>query len=922
MNRRILTPLKDYTCKCIYTNTRSSIKIQCLNDLCLSSHIKIPNQNIPFRYQQLNKFNSIYNSSTNLFNLIQSRSFSQSIVNLGSKNDDLDKTKLKNEAKVNNEFTKKPDKIKKGTESNIPEYNTNNDNLLHNHINIWKHWNDKTYYKNPFTGYTSWRVTKAALLDSVQGFWPRMKLRMKFWVKSLIERKWGYNDFALMFSWLFVGNTLLFIIGTTTFFSLILFALNTVRAQAYFAQILSDYLTKQTGFEIKFQSAIVPRWKQGVIRLSNVKIVCNDETWINLQRKLWIESGKDENLFNPQEIDTNWTFWDISVKSLDVTLSFYKFWEGKGFVDKCSMKGVRGVIDRRHVYWPSDWVPTRRKPQEGDFYLEGLTIDDMMVTICHPNFRPYNVSVYRAELPLLRKQWLLYDFMRANQMNGLIENCLFSIHKPQRHDIIIDDDNKNQMGKVQNNWDRVSHLKLNGLPIDHLNGGAEGPFGWIVSGTLDIDLQFMFPQVTDTDLLDVLKEGILEFKEISKVTMDHVTEDGLIALLNNKNFKTWLELRKDRLTAKIRESSLQEDNDNMAASLVTDAINNKVHQSNYDLDASLFGVDFSDGLCNDNYNLNNTVKARVQEPLIGILSDEVSINLPKNSVLDQQQQQLKDTKSKDLDNVDDIIVIGTDEKSNSKQDIKLRIRTIEEILDNNSTSKGSLNRKNLTNEGDDHYIPRAVGVDLVSVNNRTQNILNTFGYDYSEVANPKETQIELFPERNYGSTKVVALPPSPNKPNEMLMLWQVRLNDIKANVPLRSSSLTYMNAALIRPIVSYMNSSRTDISLSFGAAMDLSNFDGAWTVYSAGLIDVLSEQVGRAVTNMYTDEKERMKHLKRIGIISFQSVLKNIVSFLDYARPTFLFGGNDIIDESNNKSSTNSTSFKDSNKFPARTMGV
>ena len=95
------------------------------------------------------------------------------------------------------------------------------------------------------------------------------------------------------------------------------------------------------------------------------------------------------------------------------------------------MRGVRGTVERRHIEWHSDWVPTRRRPQFGDFELDSFQVEDLLLTVWNPNFRPYSLSVFHAKLPLLRKQWLLYDLMCADSVVGIFDNCLFSVHKTQ-----------------------------------------------------------------------------------------------------------------------------------------------------------------------------------------------------------------------------------------------------------------------------------------------------------------------------------------------------------------------------------------------------------------------------------------------------------------------------------------------------------
>lgn len=82
-------------------------------------------------------------------------------------------------------------------------------------------------------------------------------------------------------------------------------------------------------------------------------------------------------------------------------------------------------------------MPIRRDPEFSDFDMESFQIEDLLVTVQNPHFRPYTLSIFRAELPRFRKQWFLYDIMMAESAVGMLDNCLFSLHKPQNIDLSI-----------------------------------------------------------------------------------------------------------------------------------------------------------------------------------------------------------------------------------------------------------------------------------------------------------------------------------------------------------------------------------------------------------------------------------------------------------------------------------------------------
>ena len=74
----------------------------------------------------------------------------------------------------------------------------------------------------------------------------------------------------------------------------------------------------------------------------------------------------------------------------------------------------------------------RFKAKPGDFHLESLRLEDVLITVYQPyHFRPFSLSIFHADLNCLRKQWFCYDFLRADNMAGQIDNCQFSLHRPQ-----------------------------------------------------------------------------------------------------------------------------------------------------------------------------------------------------------------------------------------------------------------------------------------------------------------------------------------------------------------------------------------------------------------------------------------------------------------------------------------------------------
>lgn len=85
------------------------------------------------------------------------------------------------------------------------------------------------------------RPTKEELLAAATGFWSRVKVRFK-WFSIRSARPFNVDEIGAFFSWILVGHVLWIILGTTTFFSLAIFAVNTVFAQGDIILLLQAIL--------------------------------------------------------------------------------------------------------------------------------------------------------------------------------------------------------------------------------------------------------------------------------------------------------------------------------------------------------------------------------------------------------------------------------------------------------------------------------------------------------------------------------------------------------------------------------------------------------------------------------------------------------------------------------------------------------
>ncbi|KAI8683839.1 hypothetical protein NCS57_00048700 [Fusarium keratoplasticum] len=376
------------------------------------------------------------------------------------------------------------------------------------------------------------RPTKEELLEAANGFWERLKVRLK-WVSIRSMRPWNIDEWGAFVSWFLFGHLVWILLGTTTFFSLVILSINTVFAQETLAQWVGDYLTQSAGVTVVFESAIVPKWRDGVISFRNVFVSrrpgqgsVSSVSKGSSDAAAEAAAGRQANLekvseSEDEEDDGNYTQFDVTFSTVNVTLSFLNWWNGKGLLKDVEIKGVRGVIDRTSVTWPIeelDPLSYRHKHQPGDFEIEKFKMEDLLLTVHQPGgFRPFSVSIFSCELPQLRKQWLFYDFLSANHMSGSFDGSLFTIHPRQVHGVIPsgngDPDATLGFGDPKA-WKKFSRLRIDGLKIDHLNRGVEGPFGWIYEGNVDIVADVMFPADTDESITKVMTDFYDQLEEV------------------------------------------------------------------------------------------------------------------------------------------------------------------------------------------------------------------------------------------------------------------------------------------------------------------------------------------------------------------------------------------------------------------------
>ncbi|CAI4064160.1 Mdm31p SKDI_08G2400 [Saccharomyces kudriavzevii IFO 1802] len=334
-----------------------------------------------------------------------------------------------------------------------------------------------------------------SLLAQTNNVFTKLKINIRWFLKKS-TRPFNSDDISAFISWILVSNIFIFIFWTTTFVSLVLYLVNTVFAQEFLASKIGKFITKNDSLSIIFETAIVPDWSSGKISFQKVFVsrrpkvshgFAKGSQQDALQRAKLALSEKI--LVNQQNFDNgNYTQFDLTIDQVDISLNFRKWINGKGILDEVTINGLRGVIDRTHVAWKKDDDPKNylNVYQPGDFEISKFTMNDVLCTLYQPNgFRPFQVSIFNCDLPQLRKHWLFYDILNANNINGTYDNSMFTIHKKFRTD--------DQHQDPTLLWKQMTRFRVDNLDIDHLNAGIEGPFGWISEGRVNMIGDVLLP---------------------------------------------------------------------------------------------------------------------------------------------------------------------------------------------------------------------------------------------------------------------------------------------------------------------------------------------------------------------------------------------------------------------------------------------
>jgi distribution and morphology protein 31 len=99
----------------------------------------------------------------------------------------------------------------------------------------------------------------------------------------------------------------------------------------------------------------------------------------------------------------------------------------------------------------------------------------------------------------------------------------------------------------------------------------------------------------------------------------------------------------------------------------------------------------------------------------------------------------------------------------------------------------------------------------------------------------------------------------------LIMDLRISMNDVKAAVPLFTKDMSYVNQALVRPIVAYINAKKTYIPISCRIVKRASDFDGSWSIFDCGLMNDMSAETYDAFANDVENQQSRVRRFKKVG---------------------------------------------------------
>lgn len=311
------------------------------------------------------------------------------------------------------------------------------------------------------------RPTKEELLSDADGFLDRFKIRSK-WFLIKDNRPFNIDELGTLFSWFFLSQIIWFVLGTTTFVSLLLFSINAILGtnKDFVSMILNkSWGSKNISFDI--MGDVLPNWTKNCISMKNLKI----------------KTTRDKITATTQEEvkgETPPVSFDLSINTVEITLSLRKWLKGNGLIDAITIIGVHGNIDLIEDPMLSNWIKNK------NYCINKIVVQDANILYN----QTYEVAIFNMRLPKFRFDNTIHDLLSSSVISGAINNSLFTLHKRQHNLASIQDAAKD----ISSSWERITRVHLDQIPVKQLGLPNSKSFSWIDDGELEFTADVMIPK--------------------------------------------------------------------------------------------------------------------------------------------------------------------------------------------------------------------------------------------------------------------------------------------------------------------------------------------------------------------------------------------------------------------------------------------
>jgi distribution and morphology protein 32 len=398
--------------------------------------------------------------------------------------------------------------------------------------------------QKPKTRESLWRLllTKAPF-----GMISSLFRRIKWLLVRDTNKLSTFDTVSAFISWLVMGNILWILLGTSSFGLALLYCIhyfdklwhsekgsgnddneannenNTGSSgseTSILGYIASAVLSHGLGMSIMFQKGnILPEFKDGKLRFSNVKILSNEK----IDKKHVLTADIDH---------------------MDVSLSFNKWYEGNGLIYDIEIFGLNGKFYKptriQHSLEPpfstadvadvtKAKLPTHNFHINEDHYIDDDRYLSSVHTFLDSNYKfehvkindsyceiydeaessPTKITIFSGDFSPVCGDRLVLDFFNANNVSGAINDSMFTIHKRQDQNVHNAEDSN------------VVRFKIDGINMGLVSSrNASSKFNWIIGGKAQVLADIKFP--SENQIL------ASDYSRITKIFGDMVDDLGKV----------------------------------------------------------------------------------------------------------------------------------------------------------------------------------------------------------------------------------------------------------------------------------------------------------------------------------------------------------------------------------------------------------